>query len=134
MTADDVRFILSTQPLDKAKLEKIVHSFKSARAFTGDHNDAVALKVTDLPVNAFLELANHLHAPWIRGDKADEWIRDALSAVKIREWQPEYADVLTENYFIIPITLVVRNGNVTAAELVYVNVKTQMVYYGSFKT
>ena len=133
MTAYDVRFILNTEPLESAKLESISHSFESARAFTGDHRDAVALKVADLSVPAFEKLVDHLHASWIRGDKADDNIRSALEKGRIREWQPSNTEVLTANYFINPRTLILRDGHVTAAELIYVNLKTQMVYYISFK-
>jgi len=133
MTVDDVRFILNTEPLQSAKLERIVHSFESARAFTGDHGDAVAIKVTGLPVGDFEELADHLHGSWIRGDRIDRTIKGALATGNIRDWQPPTEEVLTADYFIPPRTLVLHDGNLTAAELIYVNLKTQMVYYVSFK-
>jgi hypothetical protein len=133
MTTHDVRFILNTEPLNTAKLVSVVHSFVSARAFTGDHLDAVAMKVTDLPINSFEKMVDHLHDSWIRGDKADDNIRSALTTGRIREWLPDNTDVLTANYFINPRTLVLHDGHVTAAELIYVNLKTQMVYYISFK-
>jgi hypothetical protein len=133
MTAGDVRFIMSTDPLPGAKLEKIIHSFESARAFTGDHRDAAVMKVTGLPVGEFEKLVDHLHASWIRGDRADHTIRSALETGRIKEWQPDNAEVLTANYFINPRTIVLHNGHLTAAELIYVNMQTQMVYYVSFK-
>ena len=133
MTAHDVRFILNTEPLQSAKLERIVHSFESARAFTGDHRDAVALKVTELPIAQFDKLTDRLHGSWVRGDKIDAIVKSALSTGRIRDWQPIDEDVLTADYFINPRTLVLHDGNLTAAELIYVNLKTEMVYYISFK-
>lgn len=133
MTASDVRFILRIEPLQSAKLERIVHSFESGRAFTGDHRDAIAIKVIELPVAKFEKLPNHIRNPWVRGDKVEQPIKDALVRGHIYDWQPTTDEVLTADYYINPLILVLHSGNLTAAEIIYVNVKTQMVYYISFK-
>jgi hypothetical protein len=133
MTMEAAKFMLRTEPLNTAKMERVVHSFESARAFTGDHMDAVAVKVTGLPVSEFEKLDQVLHASWVRGDKVDDVTKGALSIGRNRDWLPPNAEVLTEDYYINPGTIVLHDGHLTEAELLYVNLKTQMVYYINFK-
>ena len=45
-TKQDVRFVLNGCRLGDERIEEVVHSYQSARSFTGDHLDAYAIKIS----------------------------------------------------------------------------------------
>lgn len=44
-TAKDVRFVLNWSNLGDERIEKVIHSYISARSLTGDHLDAYAILI-----------------------------------------------------------------------------------------
>jgi cytoskeletal protein RodZ len=43
---EDVRFVLNWCRLGDDRIEEVVHSYESARSFTGDHLDAHAIRIS----------------------------------------------------------------------------------------
>ena len=47
----DVRYVLNWCQLGDERIEEVLHSYVSARSFTGDHLDAHAIRITHVDTN-----------------------------------------------------------------------------------
>lgn len=139
LKAADVQHVLNWGELSKASIEQVVHSYESARSFTGDHIDAYAIKVSELAASD-LPSGEPFDRKWTRGDHADQVIRDAVSLATgfsdpaTKRWLPQGEEVLTAAYYIRPRRIVLTSGlRVTITEIIFVRLSDQMVFYVSVK-
>ncbi len=102
----DLRYVLNSCGLSGFEIEQTVHSFRSARSFTGDHLDAHAMRIRikDGSENSLEEI---LEAGWVRGDLASGVTADAVEFVcwsldrdEIRSWFPREEELRSDGIYV----------------------------------
>ena len=130
-TARDVRFVLNWVQLGGDRIETVVRSHESAVHFTGDHFTAYAIRVRTL---SEVELASN--ARWVRGDRADtlmdEAIRFVTEAGHEAPWLPTAEEFLSDNYYVWRWRVEVMDG-VSAATLIFARPSDKMIFYASLQ-
>jgi len=130
-TKHDVRFVLNWPGLGDERIESVLHSHESAVLFGGDHFTAYAIRVTSLDER---ELA--LNRRWVRGDRADELMKEAVRFVTAgpheAPWFPRSDDLLTDKYYVWRWRVEVNQG-VSAAALIFARPSDRMIFYASLQ-
>lgn len=130
-TAHDGRFVLNWTQLGEQRIETVVRSHESAVHFTGDHSTACAIRVRTLSEE---ELASN--ARWVRGDRADalmaEAIRFVTAAGHEAPWLPTAEELLSDKYYVWRWRVEVMDG-VSAAILIFARPSGKMIFYASLQ-
>ena len=130
-TRSDVRFVLNWTGLGDERIEAVVRSHESGVHLTGDHFTAYAIRVTSLSES---ELSSAQR--WIRGDRTDELMTEAIRFVtEARDqapWFPEADELLTGNYYVWRWRVEVTGG-VSAATLIFARPSDRMLFYASLQ-
>jgi hypothetical protein len=127
----DVRFVLNWPGLGDDRIESVVQSYQSATHFSGDHFDAYAIRVTSLTES---ELTPERR--WVRGDRTDELMRQAvrfvMEAGHEAPWLPSAEELLSDKYYIWRWRVEVGDG-VSAATLIFARPSDRMIFYASLQ-
>lgn len=131
----DVRFVLNWCELGDERIEKVVHSYQSARSFTGDHLDAYAIKITYVSPEELTR--DDFGSRWFRCDKLDGVLKDAVDFAVSWLHQDEISWFMNENelrseeVFVYPGSINCHGTQPDAVELIFVRPKHRMVFYVS---
>ena len=138
-TAYDVRFILNGCNIGDAKTEKVVHSYVSERSFTGDHVDAYAIKIKPVALSQLEAPPSAFGEGWVRGDTANPVIRDAVKMATDftnsddLRWFPAETELLSARYYIWVNTIYLHGSRATAADLIFIRLEDDMVFFAGVK-
>ena len=135
-SAHDVRFILNWCKLGSGRIEKVVHSYKSARSFTGDHLDAHAIKITTVDPKELVP--NNYGSGWYRCDEAKGALKDAINFIcNWKEddisWFPTANELHSSEIYVYPQSIYYNGTQPTAADLIFVRPKDKMLFFISSK-
>lgn len=134
----DVRFVLNWCNLGDERIEEVVHSFTSARSFTGDHLDAYAIRITHVDPNELTQ--DQFGAGWFRCDKIDGVLSDAVEFVlgwrssDDIPWFLTDIELRSSDVYVYPWSIYCHGTTPAAVELIFVRPKDKMVFYMSSKT
>jgi len=136
-TKQDVRFVLNWCELGDARIEQVVHSYESARSFTGDHLDAYAIKISRVDVDELKP--DDFGSGWCRCDELDGVLKDAVDFAVGWLHQDEIGWFLTEDelrsdrIYVYPWSIYCHGTRPSAIELIFVRPSDKMVFYMSAK-
>jgi hypothetical protein len=136
-TNKDVRFVLNWCGLGDQRIEKVIHSFASARNITGDHTDAYAIKITHVAIEELTPKEDLPVGRWYRGDQLPKSLDQPLELVlgwcefhKL-DWFPKTAEVRSSDMYVYPWSVDLHGIEPNAAKLIFVRPKDNMVFYTS---
>lgn len=133
----DVRFVLNWCGLGDERIEKVIHSYRSARSFTGDHLDAYAIRISHVDVTELTR--NQFGSGWYRGDQVEGVIKDALDYVAgwLHEdgisWFPKAGEIRSSDLYVYPQSIYCHGVRPSAVELIFIRPKDKMVFFISIK-
>ena len=131
---DDVRFVLNWCRLGADRIEEVVHSYISARSFTGDHLDGHAIRVTHLDTSELAyEESNRVDGSgcWHRGDALSDVAQEAVDFVAMWlpsqeiPWFPTIEEIRSPKMYVF---VVKAQGTY---KVIFANPATRMIYYFS---
>lgn len=134
----DVRFVLNWCRLGDSRIEEVIHSYQSARSFTGDHLDAHAIRITNVSTDELV--ADDFGGGWVRCDKAQGVLKDALDFVTSwaggdeTPWFPPAEQLKSADFYVYSWSIYCHGTRPSAAELIFVHPASKMVYYFGGKT
>jgi len=131
----DVNFVLNWTGLGAKRIEKVLHSTKSARSLTGDHIDAYEIQISHV---SEMELQDP-HS-WSRGDKINSTYKDAIDFVlgwiefdKLT-WFPKYNELTSDKCYVYSWSIQYHGKYPTSAKMIFIIPSKKLVYYVSAKT
>jgi hypothetical protein len=132
-TKQDVRFVLNWCRLGDDRIDTVVHSYESARSFTGDHLDAYAIKISHVDVDELVP--DEFGAGWYRCDDLDGVLKDAvefaagwLNDDEI-EWFLTEDELRSDAVYVYPWSIYCHGTQPSAVELIFVRPEDRMVFY-----
>ena len=134
---DDVRFVLNWCELGDHRIERMVHSYESARSITGDHLDVYAIKIKEVELAELTKKRNPSGREWFRGDQPNAVLDDAVSFVSgfmildAVAWFPILDQLRSGSIYIYPWQIILNGTRVRSAQIIFVNPADKMVYYVS---
>ena len=134
----DVRFVLNWCRLGADRTEEVVHSYASARSFTGDHLDGHAIRVSRLDVSE-LVFDEKQGRGWVRGDALSEVPKDAVDFAAIwlqnqeMPWFPDIDEIRSSKMYVYVGSVKFFGTRPYIAEIIFAHPDTKMVYYFSAK-
>lgn len=134
----DVRFVLNWCRLGDSRIEEVVHSYQSARSFTGDHLDAHAIRITKVSTDELV--ADDAGGGWVRCDKTQGVLKDAVDFVASWAgrhetlWFPPAEQLNSADFYVYSWSIYCHGTRPSAAELIFVHPSSKMVYYFGGKT
>jgi hypothetical protein len=137
-TKKDVRFVLNWCELGEQRIESVLHSYESARSFTGDHLDAYAIKVTNVSLSE-LEKPSHDYIKWTRGDNLNGFLKQGVELISSfadlgkLKWFPDLEELSSDKIYVNSWLIEIHSERPTAAQIIFVNPKEKIVYYASVK-
>jgi hypothetical protein len=137
-TKADVRFVLNWCQLGDERIEEVLHSYRSARSFTGDHLDAYAIRVSH--VDAAELKRDDFGSGWQRCDQLNGVLKDAIDFAVVWldtdevAWFPRENELASDEMFVYPWSIYCHGTQPAAVELIFVRPKDKMVFYLSVKT
>ncbi|MBI3327709.1 MAG: hypothetical protein HYZ81_13540 [Nitrospinae bacterium] len=134
-SSSDVAFVLNWCNLGADRIEKVVHSYVSARSFTGDHLDAYAIKIKHIDVAELTASTDDFRGRWYRGDQLPKVLDDAVGFVgswpgsaKI-QWFPTEKALRSREFYVYPCSIYLHGITPSATELIFVRPSDKMVFY-----
>jgi len=139
-SSSDVAFVLNWCDLGADRIEKVLHSYVSARSFTGDHLDAYAIKIKHIDVAELTARTDDFGGRWYRGDQLPKVLDDAVGFVggwlgsgKI-PWFPTERTLRSSEVYVYPWSIYLHGITPSASELIFVRPWDKMVFYFGGKT
>jgi hypothetical protein len=139
-SARDVAFVLNWCNLGADQIEKVVHSYVSARSFTGDHLDAYAIKLKHMGVAELTASPDDGRGRWYRGDQLPQVLGDAVGFVgswlgsdKLR-WFPTEQALRSSEFYVYPWSIDLHGITPSATELIFAHPSDKMLFYFGGKT
>jgi hypothetical protein len=136
-TRNDVRFMLNWPGLGEDRLEGVVHSYVSNSGPLGDHFYAYAVRLRSLTEADLAAPVRNEPAGWIRGDRVDVLLRNAVEFAAVHgeaPWLPTAEQLLTAEYYVWVWRIEVRGNNrVAAADVMFARPSDRMMFYASFQ-
>jgi hypothetical protein len=132
---DDVRFVLNWPNLRDNRIEKVIHSYVSARSLLGDHIDAYAIKIKHVSLEELTSSTDDLTGRWYRGDQLPKTLDDAVSFVGslLKSdrlfWFPKETELRSSEVYIFLCSVYCHGIRPSAAEMIFVRPKDNMVFY-----
>lgn len=133
----DVRFVLNWCRLGDDRIEEVVHSYKSARSFTGDHLDAYAIKISHVDLAELTQ--DESGSGWVRCDQTEGVLKDAIDFVcgwlheDAISWFPREEELKSSEMYVYSWSIYCHGTRPTAVELIFVRLKDKMVFFMSSK-
>jgi len=135
---DDVRFVLNWCELGDERIERVIHSHVSARSLTGDHLDAYAIAISHVDIDELTAGQREYGPRWYRGDmlpSAVEAAVDFLGGWRHEiPWFPSVDELRSSEFFVYPWRMTLRGTFPTSADLIFVQPKSNLVFYFSGDT
>lgn len=137
-TKQDVRFVLNWCRLGDERIERVVHSYESARSFTGDHLDAYAIKISH--VDPAELTPDKDGSGWVRCDQLEGVLKAAVDFSigwfhrEEISWFLEEHELGSAEVFVYPWSIYCQGTRPYAVSLIFVRPKDRMVYFISAKT
>jgi len=135
----DVRFVLNWCSLGADRIEKVVHSYESARSFTGDHLDGHAIRVTHLDASELVYDEGKGGGGWYRGDALSGVAKDAVDFAAMwlgREemsWFPTIDEIRSSEMYVYIWNVKYSGTRPNGTQIIFANPTTKMIYYFSAK-
>jgi len=131
----DVRFVLNWCNLGEDRIVEVVHSYASARSFTGDHLDGHAIRISHVDPSELIFDAGRGGGGWYRGDAlsgtaeqavdfAESWLGSAEMP-----WFPTIDEIRSSKMFIYVWSVDMAGTKPNAAQLIFVRPEDKMVFY-----
>ena len=136
----DVVFVLNWSELGAERIERVVHSHVSSRSLTGDHLDAFAIKIRHVSIVELTTQKKGAPGRWYRGDQVPGVLDDAIDFLagwldqSEISWFPREAALRSQRFYVYPQSIHYHGMRPYAAQLVFVQPSTRMIYYISGKT
>jgi hypothetical protein len=136
-TADktDVRFVLNWCGLGDERIQEVVHSYTSARSFTGDHLDAHAIRISHVDPNELVYDEGRGGGGWYRGDaltgtakQAVDFAESWLNSPGI-PWFPAIDEIRSSKMFVYIWSVDMAGTRPNAAQIIFVRPEDKMVFY-----
>jgi len=133
----DVRFVLNWCRLGDERIEAVIHSYQSARSFSGDHLDAYAIKISHIDPAELKK--DEYGSGWFRCDQAEGVLKDSIDYLggwlddENISWFPRLDEIKSEEFYVYPWSIYFHGIRPTAVELVFLRPKDKMLYYISTK-
>ena len=134
---NDVRFVLNWCRLGDERIEKVIHSYKSARSFTGDHLDAYAIKITHVDPDELIQ--DEFGSGWFRCNQTEGVLKDAIDFVcgwlheDSISWFPRENELKSSEMYVYSWSIYCYGTSPTAVKLIFVRPKDRMVFFISTK-
>jgi hypothetical protein len=134
-TKEDVRFVLNWCELGDERIEKVLKSSVSPRAFTGDHLDAYSIKISHVDTSELKKNEDMRPGQWYRGDSLPKILDDAIEFIGRFQheipWFPKEKSIKTSDYYIYPWSIYCHGVTPSSAQIIIVKPKEKIVYYMS---
>lgn len=134
----EVRFVLNWCGLGDERIEQVLHSYVSSRAFNGDHLDAFAIKISRVEVADLTSQTNGAAGRWYRGDQLPQIVDEAVKFVSGWNseipWFPREAELRSAEFYVYSWSIHCHGVTPSAAELIFVRPSDKMVLYFGGKT
>lgn len=137
---EDVRFVLNWCNLGDDRIEKVIHSYRSPRSFTGDHLDAFAIKISHVDPTELTPSPNDFRGSWYRGDQLPEILSKAVDFVggysdwEQISWFPKEDEIRSDKMFVYLSSVYFHGTYPSAVEIIFVRPLDNMVFYLGAKT
>ena len=134
----DVRFVLNWCSLGDDRIETVVHSYISARSFTGDHLDGYAIRVSRLDASELVY--DEMRGGWHRGDDLSGIAKDAVDFAAMwlnnneMPWFPSIDEIRSPKMYVYISRVTTAGTRITSAQIIFANPDGKMIYYFSAKT
>lgn len=131
----DVRFVLNWCNLGDDRTEEVVHSYASARSFTGDHLGGHAMRVSHLDGSELVFDEERGGGGWYRGDAltgtAEQAIDFAASWLRLSEmpWFPTIDEIRSPNMYVYVWSIDMSGTRPNAAQIIFASPNDKMIYY-----
>ena len=121
-----------------SQIEKIVHSYKSERSFTGDHVDAYAVKISHVSVDDLTKTTgNVFETRWVRADQLPKVLDDAVRTSGAFggeiPWFPNGMELRSSEVYVYPFFIHCSGLRPYSVELLFVRPSDNMVFYIDWK-
>ena len=137
----DVSFVLNCCNLGDSRIEKVVHSYQSARSFTGDGLETYAIKISHISLEELTATnTNDSTRRWYRGDQLPKILDDAVDFTGIWlgdekvSWFPKETELRSNQFYVYPQSIYYVGGRPISVDLIFVKPSDKMVFYFSGKT
>jgi hypothetical protein len=134
-TKSDVRFVLNWCGLGDNRIEEVLNSQVSARSFTGDHLDAYQIRISHVTIDELTRQQEHRLKTWYRCDSLPQILDGAVELVcgwqHEIDWFPIEKEIRTTNFYVYPWKISSHGISPDAAQLIFVEPRTNMIYYVS---
>ncbi len=131
-TKSDVGFVLNWCGIGDDRINKVINSYESARSFTGDHLDAYAIKLNNVSID---DITNRKNYKWYRCDKLPDILDKSVSFIDgwtyEIPWFPKKME--QSNYYLYPWSTYFNGVTPSSAQLIFLDVENEMIYYISAK-
>jgi hypothetical protein len=138
-SAQDVAYVLNWAQLGAGRIEKVIHSYQSARSPNGDHLEAYAILINKVDL---AELTKPANGPWRwhRGDELPPVIATALDFVHASlgdpkiSWFPRVEELKSADFYVYAWKIEFHGDQPAGAQLIFVRPSERMVYYISVES
>jgi hypothetical protein len=136
-TNSDVRYVLNWCNLGDQRIDKIIHSYQSARSFTGDHLDAYAIRITNVTIDELSKSDSLGIGKWYRGDQLPQILDEALTFAGDWQyeipWFPKDSTIKTDKFYVYPWSIYCNGIKPSGIELIILKPDEKMIYFISTK-
>ena len=136
-TKSDVRYVLNWCNLGDQRIDKVIHSYQSARSFTGDHLDAYAIKITNITIDELSKVDRFGIDKWYRGDQLPQILDEAVTFAGDWQseipWFPKDSTIKTDKFYVYPWSIYCHGIRPSAIELIILKPDEKIVYFISTK-
>ena len=135
-TTNDVRFVLNWGHIPTDQKYSVVHSYRTAPHFNGDHLTAFAIQLETFPESL---LQTKQSPRWIRGPATNSAFADALKGAHVEAfsdkltWFPDESELNSEQFYLHFAKVSLVDGEVNAADIIAFDRHRKVLYYISFK-
>jgi len=136
----DVRFVLNWCGLGDDRIEKVLHSYRSARALCGDHLDAYAIRISHVTVKELTENTEVFQDQWYRGDQVPKIVDEAVGFAGMflhRDeiaWFPREEELRSNDIYVYPSHIDFHGVQPVTVEIIFVRPSDKTVFFFSGKT
>lgn len=131
----DVRFVLNWCNLGDDRIVEVVHSYASARSFTGDHLEGHAIRISHVDPAELTFDEGRGGGGWYRGDALSGTAKQAVDFAESwlgsseMPWFPRIGEIRSSNMFIHVWSVDMAGTRPNAAQIIFVRPADKMVYY-----
>jgi hypothetical protein len=136
VTKKDVRFVLNHCGLGAERIEEVLHSYQSSRAFTGDHEDLYAIRISHVTVQELEVSQTAGNLRWYRGDSLPEIVDKAVSFAgsthaSDTSWFPTEPEIRSSEMYVFCWRVDFVGTNPSNAQLIFARPRDRMIFYYS---